>query len=262
MYHAVSPKTIHFNLLHKDCLGRVKLEKVCSKCGKRLEPEDIVRAYPYGKDRYIIVTDEDLEKVKKESTDAIEIIQFVDEAEIHPIYYSKSHYLAPDGEAGLEAFVLFYQAMLKTKKVALAKIVMRNKEHLMVLKPYNGAMMAFTLYYYQEIQSLKGIEIVDELKKVKVEKKALEMAKLLIQNLSGHFEPDKLHDEYTETLMSIIKAKAEGEEVKIVAKEEKEKVINLMDALQKSIETTERLPKKEMVVAGRRKKAQRLRKKA
>ena len=262
MYHAISQKSIHFNLLHKDCLGKVKLEKVCSKCGKRLSPEEIVKGYPYGKDRYIIVTDEDIEKAKRESTDFIEIIQFVDDSEIHPIYYSNSHYLAPDGEAGFEAFALFHQAMIETKKAALAKIVMRNREYLLALKPYNGTMIAFTLYYHQEIKNLKEIEDIEKIKKIQIDQKALNMAKILIDNLSGNFEPEKYCDEYTETLMAIIKAKAEGEEIKVSPKVEKEKVISLMDALQRSIEEVAEVPKKKMAVAGKKTKAKKVRKKA
>jgi len=264
IYNAVVDRSIHFVQLHKDCLGRIKLERVCSKCGKRLTSEEIVKGYQYGKDRYVIVTDEEIERAKRESSDVIEILRFVKEEEIPPLFYSSSHYLVPDGEVGAEAFALFQRAMKETGKCALAKIVWRNREQLLSISPYNGSFLAFTLHYAAEIQDLKQLEAAPQ---KEVDQSALEMAKALIEGMSGAFEPSGFRDEYTETLMQIIKAKAEGEVLEVAPKAEEKKVIDLMDALQKSLQAVgkgaEEIPKKEVVSAGGRRKAtRRARKKA
>ncbi len=256
MYTAISRRTISFDLLHKDCGTKIKQERVCPHCDKVLSYEELVHGYKYGKDLYIIVTDEDLEKAQKESTDAIEILRFVDVRDIHPIYYADSHYLVPDGKAGAEAFALLHKALMDMQKSAVAKVVMRNREYLYAIRPYNGTLIAFTLHFPEEIIAVDKVEETEDVHKVKVDDKSLNLAKTLIENLSGDFMPEEYTDEYSQTLLEIIKAKAEGEEYKVEAKAEGEKVINLMEALQRSVEksTRKELPKKGMATAGQKAK--------
>lgn len=254
MYTATKQRLISFDLLHKDCGTKIKQERLCPRCNKVLSSEELVRGYKYGKDLYIVVTDEDLEKARKETTDAIEIVKFVDERSIHPIYFTDSHYLAPDGKAGAEAFALLHRALLELHKCALAKVVMRNREYPLAIRPYNGTLIAFNLHYPDEIVAVDQVEEGEAVKETKLDEKSLKLAKTLVENLSGDFVPEEFTDEYTQTLLNIIKAKAEGEEYRVEAKPEAEKVISLMEALKRSVEVTKRreLPKKGMVTAGGR----------
>lgn len=214
---------------------------------------------------YVLITDEDLQKAQKESTDAIEIVKFIDEEQIHPIYYSDSYYLVPDGKISIDAFSLFHRAMLETKKAALAKIVMRNREHIFSISPYDGALIAYSLHYPEEVQEIGKIEEVSEVEKISTDINTLSMAKAIIQNLSGEFNLEEYTDEYTQTLMEIIKAKAEGEEIKVEPKVERAKVISLMEALEKSIKETmktkEEVPRKAMATAGKKAKEPSLKRK-
>jgi DNA end-binding protein Ku len=257
MYTATSHRIISFDLLHKDCGTKIKQERLCPHCDKVLANDELVRGYKYGKDMYVIVTDEDIETAQKESTDAIEILQFVDEKGIHPIYYTDSHYLVPDGKAGAEAFALLHKALLDLKKSAVAKVVMRNREYLYAIKPYNGTLIAFTLHFPEEIISVDKVEEAEELQKFQVDEKNLNLAKTLVENLSGDFVPEDYQDDYSQTLLKIIRAKAEGEEYQVEARAEGEKVINLMEALQRSVEQAtgkKAPPKKAMARAGQRSK--------
>lgn len=255
MYTATSRRIISFDLLHQECGTKIKQERICPHCDKVLSNDELVRGYKYGKDMYVIVTDEDIEAAQKESTDAIEIMKFVDEKDIHPIYYTDSHYLVPDGKAGAEAFALLHKSLLDLNKSAVAKVVMRNREYLYAIRPYNGALIAFTLHFPEEIISVDKVEETEEMSKVQVNDNNLNMAKTLVENLSGKFVPEDYQDDYSQTLLKIIQAKAEGEEYKVEARAEGEKVINLMEALQKSVEQSKGKkvpPKKGMARAGQR----------
>jgi DNA end-binding protein Ku len=263
MYNATtSGNPVKFNLLHKKCNTRIRQQKVCPKCDENLSKDDIVKGYRYGKDMYIIMEDEDFEKAEKETTDFIDVFKFVPRDDIKPLYYYDSHYLVPDGKVGTEPFALFHEAITTGKKAGLAKMVRRNKEYLLSVTPFNGAFMAYTLHYSEEINNVKNLDELDMLEKVDVAKQNLDMAQTIIDNLGGEFNPEDYIDEYSETLKKIIQAKAEGEEVKVAPKVEKGKVINLMEALEKSLEETEKVPRKKMAQAGKSRKKGQKRKKA
>uniref|UniRef100_A0A7C3ZCQ5 Non-homologous end joining protein Ku n=1 Tax=Desulfobacca acetoxidans TaxID=60893 RepID=A0A7C3ZCQ5_9BACT len=235
LYHAVIQKTPRFELLHRECGTKIKQERVCPKCQRPLSQDEIIRGYRYGKDMYVEVTDDDLRRAEKEATDTIEIVRFVDAAQIQPIYYADSHYLAPDGPAGVEALALFLTAMAETGTTALARLVLRNREHLLALRPDNGTLLAFSLHYPAEIVPADSLEELADLKKVTINAEGLALAKTIIQHLRGDFIPQDYHDEYTETLLHLIKAKAAGEEFRVEPQKEVEKVVSLMDALKKSV---------------------------
>ncbi len=254
MYNAVSRKAIQFHLLHKDCGARIKQEMVCPRHHRTLAPEEVVRGYQYGKDLHVVVTEEELGRARKESTEAVEVLKFVDQAQIHPLYYADAHYLVPDGAAGLEAFAVFLKALTETGKTALARMVLRNREHLLNLRPYNGAFIAFTLHFPEELVDLKQAEETQETEQAKVDPEGLEMAKTIVAHLSGDFVPEQYPDEYTRTLMGIIRAKAEGREIQAEPRAEQEKVVSLMEALKRSVEQTGAeagLARKPMARAGR-----------
>jgi DNA end-binding protein Ku len=252
MFTGTTKRPLQFHLYHKACGSRVHQENVCPACGKTLSPEEIVKGYQYGKDLHVVLSDEDFQKATKESTETIDILKFVAADQINPIYYSDAYYLAPDGAAGAEAFAIFQRAMVETGKTAVARAVMRHREYLYNLRPYNGAFIAFTMHYSQEIRSLAEIEAIGELNQIKVSDDNLEMAKTIIGHLSGDFVPEDYRDEYSETLLAIIRAKAEGKEVTAEPKVEREKVISLMEALKRSVTATAASagPKKGMARAG------------
>jgi len=255
MYNTVARRrSIQFHLLHGECKNRIKEEKTCPVCDKTLTNEEIIRGYEYAKDSYVVITDEDLQKAGKESTEAIEVVKMVDERQVDPIYYSDSHYLVPDGKIGTEAFALFHKAMSDAKKTALAKVVIRNREHLLAIKPYNGALIAYTLHYPEEIQGIEKMEEAETAEKVEVKANSLTMAKDLVENMSGDFVPEDYPDEYAQAIMRVVEAKSKGEEIKVEPRAERAKVISLMDALKKSVQETKKkseVPKKAMATAGK-----------
>jgi DNA end-binding protein Ku len=258
LYHAVTHTTPRFELLHRECGTRIKQERVCPKCQRPLSQEDLVRGYRYGKDLYVEVTEDDLRQAERDASDLLEIVRFVDQAQIHPIFYADSHYLAPDGPAGVEALALFQAAMAETETTALARLILRNREHLLALRPYHGTLLAFTLRYAAEIVPVDNLTELADLRKVTANPDGLGMAKTMIQYLKGDFNPQDYHDDYTETLLDLIKAKAAGEEFRVEPKKEAEKVVSLMEALQKSVAAAAAQgapPKKGMVPVAKRPKA-------
>lgn len=264
MYRAVTRTTPQFHLYHEACGSRIRQENVCPVCNRALDNDEMVRGYQYGKDLHVVITDADLQKARPEATDTMEILKFVDDRQISPIYYTDAHYLAADGKAGAEALAIFHQAMAETQKSAVARVVMRQREYLLNISPYNGVFVAFTLHYPQELLPVQEIQEAGELQGIQVKADNLEMAKTIIQHLSGDFVPEEYRDEYTRTLQEIIRAKAAGQELKVEPKEEREKVVNLMEALKRSVAATEpgAAPKKPLARAGREHQEPRKRKQA
>jgi DNA end-binding protein Ku len=257
MYNATTRRRpIQFNQLHAECRTRIKEKKYCPHCDKDLSSEEIVKGYRYGEDAYVVLEEEDFEKARSERSDAIEVFKFVDRGQIAPIYYTNAHYLVPDGKAAIQTFALFYKAMQDTGKNAMGKIVMRNKESLLTIGPYDGTLTAYTLHYAEEV--LDHRKVVDPEKLAEAEDdlddESLDMARTLIDNLAGEFAPEAHEDKYTETLREIIEAKVEGEEVEIAPRKEEVRAAGMMDALKQSVAQTEKSPKKEMAKAGKKKK--------
>jgi len=263
MYNATTRgKSIRFHMLHDKCNSRIRQEKVCPQCERPVDNDEIVKGYEYGKGMYVVVSDEEIQKAQKEKTDAIEIVKFVDNDQIPPIYFFDSHFLVPDGKAGSESFAVFRKAMEDTGKSGLGKVVLRNREHLLSVSPYNGSLIAYTLHYPEEVQDVQNLQELEDLENEEIKDDNLKMAETLIDNLRGDFVPDEYVDEYTEKLKEIVRAKAEGQEVKVAPEVEKGKVVNFMDALEKSVKETGKKPKKEMARAGKKtKKAEKKRKK-
>lgn len=229
---SIKENDIGFNMLEKKTKSRVKYKKTCIDCNdKEVKNEDIVKGYQYEKGKYVIFTDEDFEKIKTNKDKNITIEQFVNLDEIDPIYYDKAYYVKPIGTS--KAYNVLLKAMESEKKAGIAKTVLGTKETLLVLRVKNGTMLVNTLYFYNEVVKPPVIE------KSKVTKQELDLAKNLINQMSYKFEIEKYKDEYNAKLLKAIKRKIAGNEI-VESKEEKEttKLIDLMDALQKSISTT------------------------
>jgi len=246
LYTSTEEKTLRFNQLHDEDFGRIKMQRVCSKCGEMVDFEHIVKGYEYEKDKYVVMTDEDFDAIPVESSRAIDIVQFVDLADIDPIYYKKSYYLIPE-ETGLKAYTLLRRAMEEDGRVAIAKVAFREKEHLAALRFKDNVFVLETMYWPDEIRAADS-EILD--KKVQVRDTEVQMAKSLIDNLTEPFEPEKFKDEYREALLGIVEKKVAGEEIEVVPEPEPTKVVDLMEALKASVESTKKKAAPKKAAAG------------
>lgn len=230
MYKTTTDNDIHFNQLDKESKSRIKYKKYCSHCNKEVTSSDIIKGYEYEEDRYVIMTDDDLEKIKTKKDKTIHIIQFAKMSEVDSIYFEKDYYAIPDVGAE-KAYELLRQAMLAEKKVAIAKTVMGTNEKLIVLYPGKEGMIVKTLFYQDEV-----VEIPKKVPKIQLEKNEVDMAKMLIENMTKPFEPTAFKDEYQARLREAIMTKIQGKEIITPDIGDQNNVIDLMEALQKSLE--------------------------
>lgn len=232
LYTATESKEIKFNYIHEECKTPIKYQRVCPNCNREVANEEIVKGYEYEKGRFVILKDEDFEKLPLESIRAIEILDFADMREVDPIYFMKSYFLAP-GEFGLKPYRLLFESMQKAGRIAIAKVVLRSKENLAVLRVFKDCLLLETIFFPEEIRSP---EYISELKgEVNLHDNELKMAMSLIDSLTSPFEPEKYHSGYREALMGLIHSKIEGKEIEEPQRPEGEKVIDLMEALKASI---------------------------
>jgi DNA end-binding protein Ku len=231
VYPATEEKTVRFNQLHDEDLGRIRQKRVCEKDGEIVDYEHIVKGYEYEKDHYVVLTDEDFDAVPVESSRAIDIVQFVDLDEIDPMMFKKSYYLAPD-ETGAKAYSLLRQAMTTDNKVGIAKVSFRDKEHLAAVRFKDDAFVLETMYWPDEIREADfgGVDVTTD-----VRDQELEMARQLIEGLTGDWDPQEFKDEYREALLRIVEAKMNGEEIAVAEVEPTAKVVDLMEALKASV---------------------------
>lgn len=241
LHAAVEDKDIKLRTLHKECHSPIKYEKVCSQCNIEVKPEDMVKAYEYTKGKFVVLDEEELEKLKRDSEEkAVEIIDFVKLEEIDPIYYHRSYYMSP-GENGVKAYGLLRKALSETGKAGLAKIMIRTKEQLAVIRVYNHTLVMETLHFPDEVRSPLDVPNVPE--ENTISEKELETAILLIDQLTTEFNPEKYTNEYRTALMELIEMKRSGQDIVTPAQKEiKANVTDLMAALQASIDKTK--PKK------------------
>jgi len=251
LYTATEVKDIKFNFLHRKCLTPIKYEKVCPVCQTELDSSELVRGYEYERGRYVVVEEEALEKIPLSTLKTIEILDFVELGEIDPIYYVKSYYLAP-GELGAKPYKLLLEAMRQTGRIAVARVVLRQKESLAVLRVYHNCLVMETIYYPDEIRSTS---LIPELNyEVNIHENELKMAVSLIENLSAEFRPEKYTNNYREALKELIQAKISGQEIVEPARPETDRVVDLMEALKASIEAAKKEKKESAKKAGRKKK--------
>lgn len=254
LYTATEDKDISFNLLHKECGARLKQLRWCPVHERSVEWGEVVRGYEYARDEYVVMSEEDFEKLPLPSKHTVELSAFVKAEEIDPIYYQKTYYLEPD-ERGAKPFALLMKALKEKQLTGLAKIAIRNKEQLCALRPVDGTLALETLFYPDEIR-----EAPTEISDVDVSEREMEMAFTLIDLLSEPFDPTKYKDEYREALMQVIDAKLEGEEVRGVPTPQPTKIPDLMSALKASVEAAkkgredsgkgERAPRRRRAAAG------------
>lgn len=237
LHTATEDKDIKLRTLHKECHSPIKYEKLCPVCEVEVKPEEIVKAYEYSKGKFVVLEEEDLEKLKKENEDrAVEIIDFVKMEQIDPIYFDRTYFMSPS-EGGVKAYSLLRKALEETAKVGLAKIIIRSKEQLGVIRVYQNTLVMETIHYPDEVRKTDDVPNVPQ--ESNVTEKELDTAILLIDQLTSEFQPEKYKDDYRTALMELIESKRTGQEtVAPAAKETVSNVTDLMAALQASIDRT------------------------
>jgi DNA end-binding protein Ku len=234
LYSAVSRKTVRFHQIDRETGQRIQQRRVSPESGDEVPYENLVKGYEIGPDRYVIIAPEELDSLEPEKTRTIDIEDFVDLDQIDPIYYDHPYYLAPDKGAE-KAYRLLYDAMEEAGKVAIARVVIRSKENLVAIRPHNGVLTMETMLFADEVIPPDSLDDLSTDGK-KTTKRELEMARQLIDSLTGDFEPEKYRDEYRDRVLDLIERKAQGEEIVIEAPAEKpQKVPDLMAALEASI---------------------------
>jgi len=224
---------ISFHQLNKKTGNRIKYRKVDAETENEVDASDIVKGYEVGKGEYIELEPEELEAVAIESTRTIEIDEFVPKNEIDELYLNNPYYLVPDGEVGQQAFAVIREAIRKQGMVALGRVVFTSREHVMALEPRGKGLLGVTLRYPYEIR--KEEQYFDEVEDEKIPKDMLELATHIVETKSGHFNPDKFEDHYENALKELLKKKRAGEKIEAPKEREPAKVINLMDALRRSV---------------------------
>lgn len=241
MYSAIeSGERVSFNQLHSDCHCRVQQKLFCPSCRKYIVDKkvEIVKGYPLAEDNYVILSEEEIEACKKESTNVMKVIQFVENGEIPEIFFESASYLTAEKE-GKETFSLFYHLLVDCEKVALAKMVIRQKDHFFALKPLDGILVAYDLYFPTEIRSTDEIEKpqVDNLLLTGgIDKDTIDLAKALVKKMTKPFDREAIKDEYSDALRKIIKDKSEGKVIDVVERKAEKKVVSLKDALKDSLD--------------------------
>lgn len=230
MYTATQDNDIHFNQLHDEDKSRIKYKKTCAHCGKEITPDDIVKGYEYDKDHYVVVTDEEIEKIKTEKEKSIQILHFANLNQISPVYYEKTYQAVPE-PGGEKAFELLRTALFDEQKIAIGKTVLGTKDTLMALIPREDGMLIATMFYEAEVK-----ELPKSFDRPEVSKQELDMAKALINSMDTPFDPSAYKDEYQIKLKELIEKKINGQEIIAAKNEAPGNIINLMDALKASIE--------------------------
>jgi DNA end-binding protein Ku len=237
MFSATESKELRFHFVDRRDLMPIGYDKVRRDTGESVDPDDIVRAFEIEKGRYVPIEADDFDRLDLELTHSIDICDFVALDEIDPLYFRQAYYLVPQSE-GAKPYRLLARALEETGRVGIAKVVIRNKQHLACLRPADGALVLETMYYADEVRAPSDLA-PEELAGVELRKPEIEMAKALVENLSAEFDPAKYDDRYRKELLDLIRAKAKGRPLPEPQEQEAE-VVDLMQALRESVEQTKR----------------------
>jgi DNA end-binding protein Ku len=235
LYSAVSRKTVRFNQLNAETGNRIAQKRVDPETGEEVSYDQIVKGYELTKDRYVVITPDELDALDPEKTRTVDIEDFVDLDEIDPVYYDHPYYLVPD-KGATKAYGLLLGAMKQANKVAIARVVLRSKEQLVAIRPAGDVLMMETMLFHDEVVPAHDIEDLPESKELKATDRELKMAQQLIDSLSSEFDPTSYHDEYREKVLELIEMKASGQEIAVQPEApEPAKVPDLMAALEASL---------------------------
>lgn len=245
LFSAARSETIGFNLLHEKDHSRIRQVIYCQAEDKPVPRNELVKGYEYEKDQYVVIEDEEIKKVAPKTARVMEILEFVKASEVDPIYLESSYYMAPD-ENGRKPYALLFRALKETGYYGVAKVAMHNREHIVILRPNGNGIVLHTMFYSDEIRSVEEFRTDTGL----VKDKELDLAKMLVQSLEAPFEPEKYKDTYRENLQALISAKLEGRNVVEAAVPKVAPVIDIMEALKKSL--AQKKPVKVATAAERR----------
>ena len=261
MGSATQKENISFRQLHKACNTPINQKRFCSKCNKEVAYEDIVKGFEYEPGKFVLITSEELDTLPIKSAKYMDIVDFIHIEEVDPVYFDKTYYLWPE-KGGEKAYLILRDAMRQTGRVAVAKVTLREKEHLCLIRLIGDTISVAMMYFQEEIRDTAELGIAQLAETVKVRPEEMDMAMQLVQNLTAEFKPEKYHDAYREELLKLIRAKVEGKQV--VEPETIEapagNVVDLMERLRQSVEATkakneppaskEKKPRKRKAVSG------------
>jgi DNA end-binding protein Ku len=230
LFAAARGERVSFNQLHNVCHSRLKQPLFCPVCNRNVERSEIIKGYEYDKDQYVLFTEDELDKIEPPSARVMEILEFVKLGEMDPLYFDSSYYITPE-DPGLKAYKLLMQAMEETGYGAIAKITMHQREHIVIIRPGAKNLTLHTMFYSNEIRAAETVNT----DKVEVKDQEKKLAEQLIQSLAAPFQPDKYRDEYSDNVRAMIAAKLQGQEIAEAPQPHLAPVIDLMEALKKSI---------------------------
>jgi Ku protein, prokaryotic len=230
MFAAARGERISFNQLHKECHSRLKQPLFCPVCNRNVERSEIVKGYEYEKDQYVLFSEDELDKIEPPSAHVMEILEFVKLEEMDPLYFDSSYYIVPE-DAGIKAYQLLMNAMKDSGYGAIAKLTMHQREHIVIIRPGAKGMTLHTMFYSNEIRAAESVPT----DKIEVKDQEKKLALQLIESLAAPFAPQKYRDEYQENVRGMIAAKLKGQQVTEVAQPHMAPVIDLMEALKKSL---------------------------
>ena len=233
MFTATESKELKFHFLDRKTMAPIGYDKVSKETGKHVDAEDIVRGFEFEKGRFVELTDEDIDRLDIELTHSIDICDFVSIDEIDPLYFRKAYYLLPQDGAE-KPYRLLVKALDETGRVAIAKIVIRNKQHLSCVRPAGKTLVLETMYYADEVRQ------PEDAPAPRLQDAEVQMAKTLIENLAAKWEPEKYHDRYRNELLDLLQKKAEGEPLPEPAEDTGGEVVDLMEALKQSVAATKK----------------------
>jgi DNA end-binding protein Ku len=238
LFAAARPERVSFHQIHKVCNTRIRQQLYCPTCERTVERSEIVKGYEIDKNRWVTAEDEEIKKIAPSSTNTMEIIEFVKIADIDPLYYDSSYYAVPE-DPGRKAYQLLVETMEKTGYAAVAKVGMHQREYIVVVRPRDNGLTLHTMYYPNEV---RAVPEYGKPRDVEIKPQEIRLAEQLVKSLAGPFEPRRFEDEYQKRLIQLIEAKGEGRAVHATSHKKMAPVIDLMQALQKSLAGVEKKP--------------------
>ncbi|MGH2574063.1 MAG: Ku protein [Ignavibacteria bacterium] len=240
IYNAIeTSETISFKQLHKEDNGPIGYDKRCKKCNQLVKNEEIVKGYQYEPDQFAVIEPGDLDKLKLKSTKVIEIEGFIDSGEVHPTLYDTPYYAGPDGDVAAKTYALLCQTLKDSGKIGIGKVVIRDRESVVLLSPQDKGLLLYKLRYPNEVRNMSDIP---ELDSVSADKDQLKLARTLVDSMAKPFSEIKLKDKYKDAVRELINAKIEGKEI-VTVEEEERPVVDIMTALKDSIQQASKLKK-------------------
>ena len=238
LFAAARSERISFNQLHKECNSRIKQLTWCPKCERTVERSELMKGYEHAKDSYVLIEEEDLKKLAPKSAETMEILEFVKLQDVDPLYLDASYYTVADAP-GRKAYHLLVKSMEQSGYAALAKLSMHNREYTVIIRPMNHGLTLHTMYYADEVRAADGY---GEQGDVEVKPQELQLARQLVEGLAAPFQPEKYKDGYQQRLLELIEAKRQGQQIAATPQAHLAPVIDLMEALQKSLSVIPRKP--------------------